>query len=85
MGQKLVENASHPIRLLLTDVAEPNAPPNSQAKTLKVDLTDPGQIRQLFETAFGVPDTIYCMHGIMSRGAEDNFDLGLKVSNLTYA
>ncbi|KAF7761186.1 hypothetical protein Agabi119p4_10595 [Agaricus bisporus var. burnettii] len=80
LGQKLVEDAGHPIRLLLTDVAEPNAPPNSQAKTLKVDLTDPGQIRQLFETAFGVPDTIYCMHGIMSRGAEDNFDLGLKIN-----
>lgn len=43
------------------------------------DLTDNDQVDSLFTTVYGVPDTVYCMHGIMSRGSEDNFDLGLKV------
>lgn len=46
---------------------------------VQADLTDNDQIDSLFTTAYGVPDTVYCMHGIMSRGSEDNFDLGLKV------
>lgn len=29
-----------------------------------------------------MPDTVYAMHGIMSKGAEDDFDLGMEVSAL---
>jgi len=43
-------------------------------------LTVKEAVDGLFKTEFGVPDTIYCLHGIMSRGSEDNFDLGLKVN-----
>jgi len=48
--------------------------------TLKADLTDPVEIDKLYQTELGIPTTIYCLHGIMSRGSEDNFDLGIKVS-----
>ena len=36
-------------------------------------------IDQLFETEYGTPDVIYALHGIMSRGSEDDFDHGVKV------
>jgi nucleoside-diphosphate-sugar epimerase len=34
----------------------------------------------LFTTEFGKPDVIISMHGIMSLGSEENFDLGMKVN-----
>jgi len=80
LARTLAKAHNGAIRLLLTDVVEPNIPPEAETKTLQADLTDDRQIRQLFETEFGIPDTIYCMHGIMSRGAEDNFELGLKIN-----
>ena len=61
------------------DIAEPKAPSGVDAVTIKADLTDPAQIPPLFTTKYGVPDTVYCLHGIMSRGSEDNFDFGVKV------
>ena len=60
---------------------EPKTPQNVTALAIKADLTDDAQIDTLFTTPLGVPDTIYCLHGIMSRGSEDNFDLGLKVND----
>ncbi|KAJ6510515.1 hypothetical protein C8R45DRAFT_964379 [Mycena sanguinolenta] len=68
------------VRLILADIVEPKSPKSSDAVTVKVDLTARESIDNLFKTQFGVPDTIYCLHGIMSRGAEDNFDLGLQVN-----
>lgn len=68
------------VQLILADIVEPKAPQGVKAVTVKVDLTDSAQIDALFTTTFGVPDTIYCLHGIMSRGSEDNFDFGLKVN-----
>jgi len=67
------------VNLILVDIAEPKAPANSKAVTIKADLTDKAQIEALFNTKFGIPDTIYCLHGIMSRGSEDNFELGVRV------
>ncbi|TBU46225.1 NAD(P)-binding protein [Dichomitus squalens] len=67
-------------RLILVDVIEPRAPPHSNAITIKADLTDPAQADALFNTQYGVYDTVYCLHGIMSRGSEDNFDFGVKVN-----
>ncbi|RSH82402.1 uncharacterized protein EHS24_007370 [Apiotrichum porosum] len=71
------------VKLILADIVEPQVPagaPKGSVITRKADLCDPAEIDQLFTTAHGVPDTIYCFHGIMSRGSEDNFDLGLKVN-----
>lgn len=68
------------VKLILADVVQPKSPhggPNALA--IQANLTDPTQADALFNTAFGVPDTVYCLHGIMSRGSEDNFDLGIKV------
>lgn len=47
--------------------------------TLKADLTIKDEIDQLFKTEYGTPDVIYALHGIMSRGSEDDFDHGVKV------
>ncbi len=67
------------LRLVLVDIVEPQAPVGANAITIKADLTDSAQVDTLFQTVHGVPDTVYCLHGIMSRGSEDNFDLGIKV------
>ncbi|KAF5375935.1 hypothetical protein D9615_008274 [Tricholomella constricta] len=68
------------VQLILADIVEPKAPKGVKAVTIKADLTDNTQIEALFDTPLGVPDTVYCLHGIMSRGSEDNFELGLKVN-----
>ncbi|KAF8057610.1 NAD-P-binding protein [Lyophyllum atratum] len=68
------------VQLILADIVEPKAPEGVKAATIKADLTDKQQIEGLFTTPLGIPDTVYCLHGIMSRGSEDNFDLGLKVN-----
>lgn len=67
------------LHLILADLNQPryNAP---NAISLQADLTDNSQIDSLFASPYGVPDTVYCMHGIMSRQSEDDFDLGLKVN-----
>ncbi|KAJ7262728.1 hypothetical protein B0H12DRAFT_1104197 [Mycena haematopus] len=81
LSEALVVDPKTPsVRLILADIVEPKSPKSTKAITLKVDLTARESINDLFNTEFGVPDTIYCLHGIMSRGSEDNFDLGLKVN-----
>jgi hypothetical protein len=68
------------VKLILADIVEPKAPQGAKhVITRKADLCDLKEIDALYNTEFGVPDTVYCFHGIMSRGSEDNFDLGLKV------
>ncbi|WOO82046.1 D-erythronate dehydrogenase [Vanrija pseudolonga] len=70
-------------RLILADIVEPRAPATSTKAnviTRKADLCDAAAIDALFTTPFGAPDTVYCLHGIMSRGSEDDFDLGLRVN-----
>jgi len=65
----------------LADIVEPKAPKGAKnVITRKADLCDTKEIDALFNTEFGTPDTVYCFHGIMSRGSEDNFDLGLRVN-----
>ncbi|KAJ7117920.1 hypothetical protein C8R43DRAFT_1036900 [Mycena crocata] len=81
LTQALVADSKTPnVRLILADIVEPKSPQGSKAVTVKADLTATEPIDALFKTEFGIPDTIYCLHGIMSRGSEDNFDLGLKVN-----
>ncbi|KAF8147797.1 hypothetical protein K438DRAFT_1779890 [Mycena galopus ATCC 62051] len=81
LSEALVADPKTPnVRLILADVVEPKSRKSSDVVTVKVDLTVREAVDGLFKTEFGVPDTIYCLHGIMSRGAEDNFNLGLKVN-----
>ncbi|WVQ85802.1 hypothetical protein IAT38_007970 [Cryptococcus sp. DSM 104549] len=69
------------VHLILADIVEPKAPKTAKhVITRKADLTSKEEIDALYNTEFGVPDSVYCFHGIMSRGSEDNFDLGLKVN-----
>ena len=80
-GELLADPKTPNVRLILCDIVEPKPPKGAkQVICRKADLCDPAEINALFNTEFGVPDTIYCFHGIMSRGSEDNFDLGLSVS-----
>ncbi|ESK95419.1 nucleoside-diphosphate-sugar [Moniliophthora roreri MCA 2997] len=81
LPKALVNDSKTPnVHLILADVVEPKAPEGVKSVIFKADLTDPAEIDKLFNTELGTPDTIYCLHGIMSRGSEDNFDLGLKVN-----
>ncbi|KAF8804048.1 NAD(P)-binding protein [Phlegmacium glaucopus] len=76
----LVDPRTPNVKLILADIVDPKAPAGSDAVTVKADLTDKAQVEALFTTRHGVPDSIYCLHGIMSRGSEDNFELGVKVN-----
>ncbi|KAI8971139.1 hypothetical protein BD414DRAFT_525466 [Trametes punicea] len=81
LAHALIDDAQTPdVKLILVDIVQPKTPQDANAIALQADLTDPAQVDRLFETQFGVPDTVYCLHGIMSRGSEDNFDLGVKVN-----
>ncbi|KAG5652483.1 hypothetical protein H0H81_004839 [Sphagnurus paluster] len=81
LAHALVADPKTPnVQLILADIVEPKAPQGVKAVTIKADLTDKAQIEALFATPLGIPDTVYCLHGIMSRGSEDNFELGLKVN-----
>lgn len=85
LAQELQADPRTPnLYLILADIVEPKAPAGTKAVTIKADLTEKEPIEQLFKTEFGIPDTIYALHGIMSRGSEDNFELGLKVCTTPY-
>ncbi|TFK63959.1 NAD(P)-binding protein [Pluteus cervinus] len=75
-----LQEATPDAKLILVDIVAPNVDKTDDVLPLQSDLTDPNQCDKLFETNFGIPETVYCMHGIMSRGSEDNFDLGIKVN-----
>ncbi|KAJ9122869.1 hypothetical protein QFC24_003907 [Naganishia onofrii] len=70
-------------QLILADIVEPK-PPKGVAEddyvVIKADLSEKSGVESLFTTKLGPPSVIYCLHGIMSRGAEDNFDLGMKIN-----
>lgn len=84
LSSALLQDPQTPnVKLILADIVEPRVPagaPKGSVITVKADLCNPAEIDSLFTTTHGAPDTIYCFHGIMSRGSEDNFDLGLKVN-----
>lgn len=82
LAEALLEDPKAPdTHLILVDIVEPKTLKNIEAKviSLRADLTDRKAVNSLFETEYGVPDTVYALHGIMSRGSEDDFDTGLKV------
>ncbi|KAJ9103297.1 hypothetical protein QFC21_002720 [Naganishia friedmannii] len=70
-------------QLILADIVEPKPPKGVSEDdyvVIKADLSEKSGVESLFTTKLGPPSVIYCLHGIMSRGAEDNFDLGMKIN-----
>ncbi|UZJ53731.1 hypothetical protein CBS101457_003051 [Exobasidium rhododendri] len=67
---------------ILADIVEPKVPKGVAAKfvTRKADLSKQEEIDALFSTELGTPDVILSMHGIMSLGSEENFDLGMRIN-----
>ena len=70
-------------RLTLTDIVEPAVPKTAKypdhVKTLKGDISDPAFIQTLVASAQPL-HAIFILHGIMSSGSEQNYDLSLKVN-----
>ncbi|KAL4934299.1 bifunctional SDR family oxidoreductase/M16 family metallopeptidase [Aspergillus undulatus] len=87
VGQELASAllSSNPsTTVTLADVVEPTIPPSasehaSRAKCIKADLTSQSEVDALF-TPSNPYDTVYLLHGIMSSGAEANFELGVRVN-----
>lgn len=79
LAKKLLNDSSH--TLTLTDVHEPPIPHDvrhpENAKTIRADLlSDSGADSVVSSTL----DAVYAFHGIMSSGAEADFDLGMRVN-----
>lgn len=87
VGQELATallSSAPDVRVTLTDVVEPTVPETSgahegRAKSTQADLTSPKVVDELISETNRY-DTVYLLHGIMSSGAEANFDLGIKVN-----
>lgn len=77
VAKELLKDDSN--ELLLVDIVEPSIPPGAKhpqnAKAMKVDLVDAAAsvVQQDLDAAL-------LFHGIMSQGAEDNFELGYRVN-----
>ena len=83
LANELLQDPQTPnLHLILADIIEPTAPADARSITIKADLSDKNSVESLFETEYGCPDTVYALHGIMSRGAEDDFELGLRASKV---
>ncbi|KAK2464958.1 hypothetical protein APHAL10511_003034 [Amanita phalloides] len=82
LAKALVDSASQDVglKLILVDVIKPSLPGGVEGFAMVEDLTDPWSVERLFKTTLGVPNTIYCLHGVMSRTSEDHFDVALKVN-----
>ncbi|THU87409.1 NAD(P)-binding protein [Dendrothele bispora CBS 962.96] len=81
LSSALIADTQTPnVSFILADIVEPRSPSGAESVCFKADLTNRDETDKLFNTRLGIPDTIYCLHGIMSRGSEDNFDLGVKVN-----
>jgi nucleoside-diphosphate-sugar epimerase len=79
VAKKLLDDESSTHSLILTDIVEPPVPSNarstSQVKVIKADLCT--------ESSHVVEDDIECVyvfHGIMSSGAEADFELGMRAN-----
>jgi nucleoside-diphosphate-sugar epimerase len=77
LAQRLLSDPSH--TLILTDVIDPPTPPGAlypqNARCIKADIcTSAGTI------VSPTLDAAFVFHGIMSSGAESDFDLGMRVN-----
>ncbi|EAW07412.1 SDR family oxidoreductase [Aspergillus clavatus NRRL 1] len=87
VGQELAAallSSSPDATVILTDVVAPTVPASaaqhaSRVKSIQADLTVPSVVDELF-TESNRYDTVYLLHGIMSSGAEANFELGMRVN-----
>lgn len=78
VAEALLNTTSH--TLLLTDVVDPPSPQGcdpSRVKTIKGDLCNPTDLATVVTRDF---DAAFVFHGIMSAGAEANYDLGMRVN-----
>lgn len=75
LAQTLLNDEEGKYTVILTDIIEPPIPKNvqwpQQAKSIKADLLTGSQ-----SVADKSLDAAFLFHGIMSSGAEANFDLG---------
>ncbi|KAF2641724.1 nucleoside-diphosphate-sugar epimerase, partial [Massarina eburnea CBS 473.64] len=76
VAKKLLDDESAAHSLILTDIIEPPIPSNpSRAKAIKADLyTESNKVVTKDVQA------IYVFHGIMSSGAEADFELGMRAN-----
>lgn len=68
----------------ITDVVEPAVPKSatenaSRLSCIRADLTSPKEVDELISASRPF-ETVYLLHGIMSSGAEANFELGTRVN-----
>lgn len=78
VAKKLLEDESSAHSLILTDIIEPPIPSNAhskQAQAIKADLcTESGSV------VTKDVEAVYVFHGVMSSGAEADFELGMKAN-----
>lgn len=87
VGQELAAgllSSSPDTTVTLTDVVAPAVPGKSgeyksRAKPIEADLTSTKVVDDLINESHRY-DAVYLLHGIMSSGAEANFELGIKVN-----
>lgn len=74
---ELLNNSKYEI--ILTDIIEPPIPPRvkytQNAKAVKADLSDETSHLSIVSKDL---DAVYVLHGIMSSGSEENFELGMR-------
>jgi len=78
VAKKLLDDESAAHSLILTDIIEPPIPSNArsnQAKAIKADLCT-----QSSSVVTKDVEAVYVFHGIMSSGAEADFELGMKAN-----
>ncbi|KAK6077029.1 nucleoside-diphosphate-sugar [Seiridium cupressi] len=77
LAKELLSDASH--HLTLTDITKPSVPSRPKypqnATVIQADLTESS-----LNVVPGDLDAVILLHGIMSVGAENNFDLGYRVN-----
>lgn len=79
VAQKLLEDEQSAHTLILTDIIEPPHPSNAkfsgQVQCIKADLCTESSSVVTKDV-----DVVYVFHGVMSSGAEADFDLGMKAN-----
>lgn len=79
LAKQLLNDSTHTVTL--TDIHEPPIPHTvkhpENAKTITADLLTPAGADAVVKPTL---DAVYAFHGIMSSGAEADFDLGMRVN-----
>ncbi|RDW59880.1 NAD(P)-binding Rossmann-fold containing protein [Coleophoma cylindrospora] len=81
MATRLLSDPKYEVTL--TDIVPPSIPTKAahpeNGKGIKADLCNADSLSSLIDSCLPL-DAIYLFHGIMSSGAEANFELGMKVN-----